>query len=500
MMAITFNYSQTNSGKQLIFVTVGYNSHVSKMRKFLRGILISVPLILIMVLMVSSDWASLNRLLHKSHNAIIANDKLAASNALAQAAHYSPRQFEYLEQAGIFALQAGDRNAAKTYLEQVHASGELSPEGLTSLGDIAQMEGNDQLSIDYWEAAIISSDEVEIFTKLIQAYRQVDDWGKAVKTQKELVSRFPNNPQYNYQLGLMLAASQPDAALAYLTLAGELDASIKSETKTLVRNLRSALNSDDPSYPLVTAGQALAAMNEWELASIAFSNATQVNPDYAEAWAYLGEALQQTGQDGFEEMVEALNLDPDSVAANTLMALYWQRQVRYDLALVYLYAAAQLDEKNPALQAEIGNTLGLLGNIPAAETHYQRAVNMAPKDPTYWRSLAKYYIRYEIDLREDGLSAARQSVILSPYDPQSLDIIAQIYLLLDSPLLARRFLERALAADGEYAPAHLHFGLVNILERDFLGAYQHFLAAKSFSPPDSPSAEQAVRLLETYFP
>ncbi|HUV29293.1 MAG TPA: hypothetical protein VMW34_18165, partial [Anaerolineales bacterium] len=151
-----------------------------------------------MVLMVSSDWASLNRLLHKSHNAIIANDKLAASNALAQAAHYSPRQFEYLEQAGIFALQAGDRNAAKTYLEQVHASGELSPEGLTSLGDIAQMEGNDQLSIDYWEAAIISSDEVEIFTKLIQAYRQVDDWGKAVKTQKELVSRFPNNPQYNY--------------------------------------------------------------------------------------------------------------------------------------------------------------------------------------------------------------------------------------------------------------------------------------------------------------
>jgi tetratricopeptide (TPR) repeat protein len=479
---------------------VDYNFLVTKINLVKRGMIITVPLIIIVALNVSSVWAPLNRLLHESHQLLIANDKLKASIALFQAAHYSPRKFELLEQAGILALEAGDQGAAKSYLEQVQDSGEISPAGLTSLGDIARMEGHTQLSISLWEAALNSRAEAELFTKLIMTYRQIGNWDKAIQTQKDLVTLFPNSPEYNYQTGLMLAASQPEAALAYLSLAGEIDSSIKAKTNSLVRNLRSALNRDDQSYPLVIAGQALAAMDEWELALFAFSNAAQENPDNANAWAYLGEALQQSSQDGFEELGRALKIDPDSIAANTLMALYWQRHERYDLALVYLYAAAQLDDNNPVLQAEIGNTLGLLGNIPAAESHYQRAASKDQKDPTYWRSLANYYIRYEIDLKEKGVSAARQAVILAPDDPESLDILAQIYLLQENPILAHRFLDRALAADAEYAPAHLHSGLVNILEGDYLSAYQHFSAAISFSQPDSPTAEQAARLMNTYFP
>ena len=459
-----------------------------------------LPLVIIMLLGVSSDWVPLDRLLYKSEKAISENDTMGASQALAQAANYSPVKFQLLEQAGTYALQAGDRDAAKTYLERVHVSGELSPSGLSALGDIAFSEGNPRLAINLWEQAILSGQEADLYNRLIQLYRQIGDLDNAIQTQKDLVALFPNNPVYNFQLGLMLAATQPESSLAYLTLAGELDPSFSSETRTLVRNLRTALNSEDQSYPFVTAGQSLAAIDQWELAAIALNNAAELNPDFANAWAYLGEALQQTNQGGFDELEKALTIDPDSIPANTLMALYWQRHERYDLALVYLYAAAQLDDLNPALQAEIGNTLGLLGNIPSAEPHYQHAAALAPRDPTYWRALANYYIKFEIDLREKGLAAARQAVILAPEDPQSLDTLAQIYLLLEHPIIARRFLERALAADADYAPAHIHIGLVYILEEDPLHAFQHFSTAKSSSPPGSHTAEQANRLLETYFP
>lgn len=462
--------------------------------------MVAIPLIIVAVLNVSSIWAPLNRLLHISDQALIAKDKMTASIALSQAAQYSLREYELLEQAGILAYEAGDRNTAKSFLEQVQDSGEISPTGLTIMGDIAQTEGDTQKAIGLWESAIRSGANEELYTRLIQAYRRVVNWDMAIQTQKDLVTLFPNNPEYSYHLGLMLTATQPKAALAYLSLAGDLDSSIKTISNALVRNLRSALNRDDQSYPLVIAGQDLAAMDEWELALLAFSNATQANQENADAWAYLGEALQHSNQDGLKELERAIKIDPESISANTLMALYWQRKERYDLALVYLYTAAQLDDNNPALQAEIGNTLGLLGNIPAAETHYRLAAGMDQKDPTYWRSLANYYIRYEIDIKTKGAAAARQAVILSPEDPESLDLLAQVYLLQDNLILAKRFLDRALASDEEFAPAHLNSGLVSILEGDQLGAFQHFIAAKTFATPGSPTADRAKRLLETYFP
>ena len=66
-----------------------------------------------------------------------------------------------------------------------------------------------------------------------------------------------------------------------------------------------------------------------------------------------------------------MSLDPQSVAANTFLALYWQRQRRYDLALDYLDKAARLDPRNPALQVELGNTMAIAGNLATAAAYYQ---------------------------------------------------------------------------------------------------------------------------------
>jgi len=114
--------------------------------------------------------------------------------------------------------------------------------------------------------------------------------------------------------------------------------------------------------------------------------------------------------------------------------------------------------------------------------------------------LANFYIKFETKLREEGLAAARQAVILNPSDPASLDVLAQIYLLMDSPFIAHRFLDRALDSDPQYAPAHIHLGLIYILEGNSQQAYHQFNVALSLAEHGSPTAEQAGRLLETYFP
>ena len=459
------------------------------------------PLILIPLLGISSQWRAMEQALHTAREANEANDTIKASLAIIQAIQYSPWREDLWEMAGILSLKSGNNQTAQTYLQHVNDSGHLSAAGLTALGDAAQSADDPQTAIQHWEEALEAGGTPdELHSRLAETYRQLDDLDNAIQHQSELVRINPSDAASNYTLGLMLAASQPESALAYLTLAAELDPKLSDNTTSVTRNIRSARIRDDQAYLLVTSGQSLASIEEWDLAVIALSRATELNPEYADAWAYLGEALQQIGQEGSDQLERALTIDPNSLAANILMGLYWQREERYDLALIYLHTAAQLDDQNPALQAEIGNTLGLLGNLTAAESHYQRAVEFSPRDPVYWQSLANFYIKYETKLSDEGLPAARQAVILDQSDPTSLDMLGQIYLLMDSPYIARRFIQRALAIDPNFLPANLHLGLIHILEGNTLQAYQRFSLVQSLAPKGSQISEQARRLLETHFP
>ncbi len=97
---------------------LGYNVLVDKINHVIRGILVGVSMITLMLLLVSSDWVPLNRLLNKSKSAINSGDLLDASYALAHAAQYSPSKFDLLEDAGLLAWESGDAVAAKSYLMQ----------------------------------------------------------------------------------------------------------------------------------------------------------------------------------------------------------------------------------------------------------------------------------------------------------------------------------------------------------------------------------------------
>jgi tetratricopeptide (TPR) repeat protein len=474
---------------------------VNVLRRFSIIIRVLAPMILIPLLGISSRWRAMEEALHIANEANKVNDSLRASQALIQALQYSPWREDLREQTGTLSTENGNFQTAQESLQKVNETGNLPAAELTALGDAAQSAEDFQAAVQHWQVALEAGGKPdELHSRLAVAYRQLGDFDKAIQHQSQLVKLNPLDAESNYTLGLMLAASQPETALAYLTLATELDPALSDRSSSIASKIRSARIRDDQSYLLVSSGQALASIGEWELAVNAFSKAADLNPEYADAWAYLGEAVGQIGQDGSAQLERALTIDPNSISANTLMGLYWQRAERYDLALVYLYAAAQADDHNPALQAEIGNTLGLLGNLSDAEKYYLRAVEFAPRDPTFWQSLANFYIRYEIKLSEEGLQAARQAVILDQSNPTSLDLLGQIYLLLDSPLIARRFILRALESDPEFLPANLHLGLIYILEGKTLEAYQRFSLVRSLAPEDSLVYEQARRLLDTHFP
>jgi tetratricopeptide (TPR) repeat protein len=332
------------------------------------------------------------------------------------------------------------------------------------LGDAYWQAGNWAAAIGAWQDALDApTPDLGLYARLASAHQAQGNYKAAIADLQALAAIQPAEIQLRYQLGLLLAALEPEAALAHLAQAAELDPAYRNAVSALEDGIRTARLAGDRAYTLLAAGRALASLSEWDLAAEAFRQATLARPDYAEAWAYLGEARQHLGEEegglspgsqaappGLRELEKALALDPHSLSANTLLALFWQRQNRYDRALEILQSATRLHPRNPALQAELGNTQAILGDLPAAQEAYEKAVRLSPRDPAALRLLASFSIRYEDLVRQVGLPAARQAVLLAPNEPASLDLMAQALLLLGDTLNAERFCG-ALEADQDFA-------------------------------------------------
>jgi tetratricopeptide (TPR) repeat protein len=317
----------------------------------------------------------------------------------------------------------------------------------------------------------------------------------------------PADVQIRYQLGLYLAAHQPGEALAHLAQVADLEPALKPQAEALLGSIRLASRTDDPAYILLESGRALASLSEWGLAADAFQGAVDLRPDYAEAWAYLGEARQHLDLDGsasqaspgLAELNKAVELDPASFVANTFLALYWQRQGETSRALQVLEEVNRLHPENPALLSELGNALAQTGNLQAALAAYQGAVRLAPDVPDYWRLLAGFSARYEYQIAAVGLPAARRAVALDPGDPANLDVLGQVLLLLQDFTSAERFFQRAVEADPSYAAGHVRLGLVYALRGEMDRAYDKWSQVE-LAAPGSAAADQAQRLMKSYFP
>jgi tetratricopeptide (TPR) repeat protein len=256
----------------------------------------------------------------------------------------------------------------------------------------------------------------------------------------------------------------------------------------------------------MASGRALADLGYWELAAHAFQRVTEISPDYPDAWAYLGEARQHldSGSQGsvrdelIPELQTALQLDPNSLAANIFAALYWGRNGQPERALEMLELAAGVDPDNPALLADLGRTLATLGDLQGAQSYYQEAIELTPNDPTYLRALAEFSLRYNYYVREIAVPTAREALSLDRDNPASLDLMGQVMLVLGDYRSAERFLNQAVGSDPTYALAHIHLGTLYLLEEDTGRAREHIDLARSFAV-DPSTAEHARRMWEDLF-
>lgn len=428
----------------------------------------------------------------------------AAATRLRQVVSREPWRVWIWEQIGTREYQAGNPEAAVDALLRARDDAGLSLEGEYLLGEVYYQQNELALAQQTWEALsrdpLLLSDDLAVRTydRLARLQRQNEDLPGAVETLRAWHRFAPSDSRATYLLGLHLCITDPEQGLALLLDASSIDSTYTSTAQKIRRGLGMGNEVDDPAYRWLMIGRALANAGQWDLAAASFQNAVDANPGYAEAWAFLGEAYIQVGNDGIPYLDRARELDPRSVIVHAIMAMQYRRSGDYEKAIAYLQAVANQEPDEPLWQVELGYTWVDQGDLPTALLYFQKAVELAPESSQYWQYLAHFSVEYDVDIHTIGLQAARRAVVLSPDDPGALDVMGWTMVSLGDYATAERFLQQAVDKDSTYTLAVLHLGQLYLQKQDMERAYP-YLKKVSLVEGDDSLRVIAVRLLQRYY-
>lgn len=420
-----------------------------------------------------------------------------AYESFSRAAKLLPWRADLYEQAGLAAGYNHEYAKAIGFLKQ---PGELSESGWAMLAAFHFYSNELHEAIQAYQDGLERYPESrDLHAGLAYLYRYQEEWEQELLAVESQSKYDPENPAVLYRLGLLYAIFNPEQATAVLARASDLDPGLDPAFQTLRAALAESSISAEASRQKVVIGRALGLLNEWELAEYVFQQAAEINADNAEAWAWLGEAKQQNGEDGGAELIRALTLNPKSASIHALRGLYWGRQKEYGNMLAEYLQAAQWEPENPAWQASAADAYFRLGNLNEAVLHYQRAAALAPDVATYHRLLAVFCADNGVYLEELALPAALKAVEIAPDDPAALDALGYVYFSTGRFANAEASFARAIELDSRYFPAHLHLAMNYLAQGNRAAAFNELTLVRD-ADASGLYAETARRMLEQYFP
>ncbi len=274
----------------------------------------------------------------------------------------------------------------------------------------------------------------------------------------------PKNGQVQYRLALYQLIFDANSASRTLYQALQELPMRKDSIDRLINGLQELATQEDAAYRLVLAGKLIANEGEWLVASFAFEEATEINPDYAEAWAFMGNAYIYLGENGLPALEKANELNPHSVLVRAYLASYWRNQGEFDRSLEIYEELFRLEPEQAFWQYEIGKTMAQSGDPQGGLKKIQEAIQLSPQDIFYRKALISYTLDYNFLVETNGLEAARQALVIAPDDAEVNDLMGQIQIRLENYQSAERFLIKASKIQTYSALIQFHLGQVYFLQ------------------------------------
>jgi tetratricopeptide (TPR) repeat protein len=185
----------------------------------------------------------------------------------------------------------------------------------------------------------------------------------------------------------------------------------------------SANNPQNAAIANLKIGNAYMVQRKFENAAIGYQKAAALNPNYAEAYNNLGEALGELKQ--YPRAIAAFNqafvLDP------TLLKAKYNQAVTYDRMGNFRYSEfvfRNLIKSNPAYSLGydgLAVTLSKAGRAKDAIVFHEKAIALSPREPSYYFNCAISYL-----MLKNTAKALEQQEALKEIDPAIADRLASV--------------------------------------------------------------------------
>jgi tetratricopeptide (TPR) repeat protein len=420
-----------------------------------------------------------------------------ALNAIEDALLFEPNAARLHETALDLALQLGQWEQAKSHLNSLEASG-VSSQGITCAQAQLQLIQDDELEFIDEKLLTVSSCPgiLDVLHERARESFQAGDFVRAAPLLENLIAIGIANNNERTSLALFRAATDPHEAIGQLRETQSLGVSQADLALRLLITIQDNQALGNPAYLYAQVGQTFSRVSEWHLAHEAFQNAVMLDPEYAQAWGYLGVAKDNIGLDGESELLEAIRLNPEDPFLLVLMAVHYNQKRDAEDSLPMLERAFTLDPENPAIAVEYGQAYTILGDLENARMAFRQATLLAPNEAAFWRLLANFSLRHELEVETIGLPSARNALILQANSSQGWQMLGYAHYLLGNFPLAQRALRRAIEISPIDPTTQYYLGLTYQAQtrtREAISAWQMAMKISS----EHPSAQLAQRALET---
>lgn len=285
--------------------------------------------------------------------------------------------------------------------------------------------------------------EPQDYAHLLEQQESTRDWQSAYQTIQRWHQKEPQEIRLSYRTSMYHLIFSPPSAQEILLALLTAKPPYNESAQRLNTALQQLSLEEDRAFQLVLAGKALANEGEWVLASCAFEQATLENPAYAEAWAFLGNAFDYIGLNGFPFLSKAASLNPESTLVQAYQAIYWRNQADFRESITIFTKLALEEPEEAYWRYEIAKTLAQSGDLQSAMAEYKNAIELSPEDGFYRQALITFFLDYHYLVETEGVEAARQALLLAPDDPEINDLMGVIFMRLENYSNAERFLIKA---------------------------------------------------------
>jgi tetratricopeptide (TPR) repeat protein len=466
----------------------------------LRPIHIAGVFIIILLLSPTPINRSANVSVLAARTAAMAGRSDAALEHLETVLEYYPDNLRYRISAAEIAFSIGEFDRVLYHIARIKGNLQVEKDLLCIQAETLLSLGNVEKALQFWESADRDCPFFdENLLPLVYELIEDEEYKQAGNILRILSETQPLNPDVHFLIGTLTATYAPEEALVSLRLADDLSDNQNLPAQELYRMIEDARAYNHLAYSIAIVGKYFANNGDWKLAILAFQNAITLQPDYADAYAFLGLALDQVDRNGIIQLLEAVELAPDNPIPHLYLGIHWLLKTESVMAMNEFERAIELDPDNPAILVQIGAAYESQGEINLAIQAYLTAAEVNPQDPDFWLLLAKVSLKNEFQVSQIALPAARNALVLNPDHAPAVDALGYSYYLLGDMIFAERFIRRALDLDPFLASAQYHIGLLHLQLDEDEAAIAAFQYAHELDP-NGKVGLLAQQSLETILP